>query len=163
MIIRFVNEPDIIAKLITWQTDSLWCHTEALSRDGQSWIGAHAGTGVEARALDWCKTSRERQYLIPLKPAAEDAAMSWLESKIGCQYNYADIVGLALHKRMTSEHEVICSALMLEYMQQAGLQPLNVMEGYQYLVTPETLHLSPLFIGRQHVPVDTGGFMRGNE
>lgn len=148
--IRFINEPGIVSKLIDWNTDSLWCHTEALSRDGKSWIGAHAGTGVQARSLDWCKKpTRERRYATPVTDMQHETAMSWLESKIGTPYDYADIAGLSLHVRTgASEHEIICSALMTEFLMQASLLPLNIQEGYTYLVTPEILHLSPLFAGQ---------------
>ena len=147
--IRFIFEPDFVSRLIGWETNSLWCHTEALSRDGQSWIGAHAGTGVDARTLDWCKPTRERVYAIPVMDRAADAAYSWLEGKIGTPYNYTDILGLALHARIgVTDHEVICSALMLSFMRQSGLEPLNCLPQYSALITPETLHLSPLFIGR---------------
>ena len=40
LVIRFINDVDIVSKLITWSTNSLWCHTEALSRDGTTWVGA---------------------------------------------------------------------------------------------------------------------------
>jgi hypothetical protein len=147
--IRFIFEPDFVSRLIGWETNSLWCHTEALSRDGQSWIGAHAGTGVQPRPLNYCKPTRERQYAIPVLDRAADAAYTWLESKLGTPYNYADILGLTLHARIgVSEHEVICSALMLQFMQQSGLEPLNCLPQYSSLITPETLHLSPLFIGK---------------
>jgi uncharacterized protein YycO len=150
--IRFVFEPGLVSKLIGWQTDSLWCHTEALSRDGQSWIGAHAGTGVQARKLNWMKPVREARYAVQVTDEQYDAAMTWLESKIGEPYDYADIVGLALHRRLgASDHEIICSALMTEFMQNAGIRPLNCLEGYDYLITPETLHLSSVFIGKRVV------------
>jgi hypothetical protein len=147
--IRFINERGIVSRLIDWQTDSLVCHTEGLSRDGQSWVGAHAGTGVQSRAHDWCKPTFERRYVIPVTAGQYEDAMRFMDSKIGCPYDYKDIVGLALHKRMgASDHEIICSAFMLLWLQSAGLEPLNVLEPFAYLVTPETLHLSPLLIGR---------------
>jgi len=76
--------------------------------------------------------------------------MTWLESKLGAPYDYADIVGLAIHKRIgASDHEAICSAVMIDLMMKAALEPLNCLEGYDYLITPETLHLSPVFIGKR--------------
>ena len=157
LVIRFINDVDIVSKLITWSTNSLWCHTEALSRDGTTWVGAHAHTGVNARKLDWCKPSREAVYEIPVGIEAYDRAYTWLESKIGEPYNYADIIGLTLHNRLGhSDTSVICSALMTEFMMQAGLFPLNCLEEYAYLVTPEMLHLSPLFIGRRRKVVQNG-------
>lgn len=147
--IRFIDGTDLVSKLIAWTTNSLWVHTEALSRDRKSWIGAHSGTGVQARPINWCKPSLERQYAISVTQQQYDTAMDWLESKIGCPYNYVDIVGLALHKRIgASERQIICSALMLEFMMHGGLMPLNCLSGFSFLITPETLHLSPLFIGK---------------
>ena len=146
--IRFINEPGIVSKLITWQTDSLFCHTEALGRDGKSWVGAHAVTGVEARANDWCQPTFERRYELPVTDEQYEAAMLWLESKIGMPYNYLDIVGLTIRRRIgATDHEFTCSAFMYEFMWSAFLVPLNVLPEYGFLCTPETLHLSPLFIG----------------
>ena len=148
--IRFIYEPGIVSALIGWETNSLWCHTEALSRDGKSWIGAHAGTGVQARPLDWVKPTREAVYAVPVTDEEAETANVWLESRIGTPYNYTDILGLAIHARIgLNRHEIICSAAMLEYLWKASQQPLNVLEGYEALITPETLHLSPIFIGRR--------------
>ena len=98
--------------------------------------------------LDWCKPFRERRYAIPVSEDAHYAAHEFLNSQIGQKYNYRDILGLLIHKRVWSPQRVICSQLMLEFMQEAGLQPLNVIESFSAMVTPEMLHLSPLFIGR---------------
>jgi uncharacterized protein YycO len=104
---------------------------------------------VQARPLGWCNPTRERQYAVPVTQKAYNAAYDWLETKIGTPYDYRDIVGLILKRRIWSGNRVICSALMTEFMQQAGLQPLNVLQGgWAALITPESLHLSPLFIGR---------------
>jgi hypothetical protein len=150
LVVRFICSADLVSKLITWTTDSLWCHTEALSRDGKSWIGAHAGTGVQARPLDWAQTTREAVYAVPVVDECYERAMAFLEAKIGTPYNYQDIVGLALHARIgASDHRIICSALMAEFLMEADLQPLNCLEEFAYLVTPETLHLSPIFIRRR--------------
>lgn len=146
--IRFIDSYDVISKLITWTTNSLWCHTEALSRDGQSWIGAHAGTGVQARPLNWCKPTRELTYAIPVDDSQYEAAMFWLESKIGYPYDYEDIVGLAIHKRIFRKSSIICSTLMFVFITKTGIIPLNCLTNYSFLLTPETLHLAPIFIGK---------------
>jgi hypothetical protein len=150
LVIRFINERGIISRLIDWETDSLFCHTEGLSRDGQAWVGAHAHTGVQARPLDWCKPIFERRYAVPVSDENYESAMQFMESKIGLlSYDYVDIIGLALHARIgASDHEIICSAFMLLWLQAAGLAVLNVLPEYSFLCTPETLHLSPIFIGR---------------
>ncbi len=147
--IRFINDPGLVSHLISWEMDSLFCHTEGLSRDGKSWVGAHAGPGVQARLLDWCKPTFERRYALPVSDQQYEAAMAFMESKIGTPYDYEDIVGLALHRRMgASDHSIICSAFMYLWLRSAGIEALNVLESFAYLVTPETLHLSPVFIGR---------------
>lgn len=149
LVIRFVDDSDGVSRAITWATNSLWCHTEALNRDGTGWTGAHAGTGVNTRPLDWIKNlRRERRYAIPVSGDAFDNAHRWLEAQKGRQYNYRDILGLLIHKRIWSPQRVICSQLMTQFMQQAGLQPLNILPQFDALITPEVLHLSPVFIGR---------------
>lgn len=148
--IRFIGAWDPVSLLIQWTTNSLWCHTEALSRDGTQWIGAHARTGVQARKLNWCKTKIEAVYGVPVSDAGYEKAMTWLEDREGMRYNYIAILGLSLHARVgVNSSRQICSALMLEFMMQAGLFPLNCLEAYSYLVTPEMLHLSPVFIGHR--------------
>jgi len=147
--IRFIAGTDIVSRLIQYATNSLFCHTECLSCDGTAWIGAHSGTGVQARKLDWCKPTLERRYSVPVTPEGYERAMAWLESKVGEKYNYASIIGLALHWRIgASRSETDCSALMIGLLQLADIQPLNCLEGFNYLITPETLHLSPIFVGR---------------
>lgn len=147
--IRFINEPGILYRIIDWETDSLFVHTEGLGRDGQSWVGAHAGTGVQSRPHDWCKPTFERRYALTVTDEQYEAAMQFMDSKIGCPYNYSDIIGLALHSRKgASDHEIICSAFMLLWLMAAGFEPLNVLPEYNFLITPETLHLSPIFIGK---------------
>lgn len=149
LVIRFISAPDIVSRLIEWTTDSIFCHTEGLSPDGKLWIGAHAHTGVQARPLDWVKPSFERRYAVPVTDAQYAAANKYMTSKVGTPYDYLDIVGLALHKRIgASDHTIICSAFMLQWLMAAGLYPLNCLEPFAYLITPETLHLSPLFIGK---------------
>lgn len=145
--IRFINERGLVSRLITWGSDSLFCHTEGLSRDGKSWIGAHAKTGIEGRPLDWCKPTLEKRYAIPVTKAQYEAAMTFMETKVGTPYDYEDIVGLAIRKRMAGKHRLICSAFMTEWLMAGGLRPLNVLEEFAYLITPESLHLSPLLIG----------------
>jgi hypothetical protein len=146
--IRFIDSPGVVSRLITWATDSLWDHTECLNRNGTAWIGAHSGTGVQARPLDWVKPTRERRYALLVYSAQYQKAQDWLESKIGTPYDYQDIIGLMLKKRVWNAQRVICSTLMLQFMQEAGLQPLNCLPDFDALISPEVLHLSPLFIGR---------------
>ena len=153
LIVRFIDAQDVVSRLINWMTNSLWCHTEAFNPEGGEhggWIGAHAGTGVQDRPFSWCMPTRERVYAVPVTAEQYEKAWTFLNAKVGTPYDYGDIVGLSLHNRRfgRGKKRIICSALMVEFLMAAGLQPLNVIEGFEYLITPETLHLSPLFIGR---------------
>lgn len=146
---RFIYDPDFVTRIINWRTDSLFCHTEALSHDGTKWIGAHAGTGVDARPLDWCKPTRERVYRLPVTPTQYAKVMQFLESSVGRPYDYSDVFGLLLNQpALHNCHAVICSALQLTACLQADYFPLNVLPEYAYRVTPELLHASPVYCNR---------------
>jgi hypothetical protein len=150
LVIRFINGPGIISDIIDWSTNGRYCHTEALSRDGDGWIGAHAGTGVDQRPLDWAKVTRERRYALPVSDDEYDKAMTWLHAHIGVPYDYEDILGLFLHVRIgVHKHEMICSALMTLFQMQAPeWTPLNIDPDNANLVTPEVLRMSKNYIGR---------------
>jgi hypothetical protein len=123
-------------------------HVEALNRAGDGWIGAHAGVGVQSLPLDWAKdVVWERQYSIPLSDEEYELVMGFLESKVGTKYDYAGILGILFHNRGLDDHSrVFCSALQYEALWTGGKLMLNVLPEFSHLVTPETLHLSPLLI-----------------
>jgi hypothetical protein len=146
--IRFINSDDFVGRAIDWTTNSLWDHAEIETDEG-TYIGAHAGSGVEERAAEYCKPSRERRYAIPVTADQHARMMAFARSKIGTPYNYLDIAGLFLHdRRLNSGHRAICSVFVFDAAIAADFYLLNVLPGFTYLITPETLHLSPLLIGR---------------
>jgi len=145
--IRFINSPGFVSEAIDWVTFSLWDHAEIETETG-TYIGAHAGTGVQERPADYCVPTRERRYAIPVTDDELAKIMAFARSKIGTPYNYVDIAGLFLHHDLTSPNREICSMFVFESALAGGVQMLNVLPGYTNLVTPETLHLSPLLIGR---------------
>jgi len=149
--IRFINTKGIISRLITGETFSLMDHTEGLNRAGDAWIGAHAWTGIEARPLDWADKDIiwERRYEIPCTNEEYEAAMMFMDKSIGIKYNYRGILGILLHDRnATSRDRMDCSDFMLQWLWTAGKIVLNVRQAESWMITPELLHLSPLFIGR---------------
>jgi hypothetical protein len=149
LVIRFVSGAGFVSAAIRYVTNAPWIiHVEAQSRDGNAWTGAHAGSGVQPRPLDYCNPRMERRYFMPVTQSEFDRAHTWLESKIGEKYDYLDILGLALKHRVWNPHRVICSVLMMQFMQQAGMEPLNVLAQFDALITPDELHMSNLFIGR---------------
>jgi hypothetical protein len=159
--IRFINSKGFVSRLITGSTFSLMDHCEMLSRDGQSWIGAHAWTGIEARPLDWADKDLlwERRYAISMTDEQYGRAQTYIESSIGVKYDYRGILGIVLRRRkLYSTDRKDCSQFGTETLSSgylngklltaAGLRPLNVLPEYSWMVTPEMLHLSSLFIGR---------------
>jgi len=144
---RFINSSGIVSAGIDWVTDSLWDHVEIQMEEG-TYIGAHAGTGIQERSADYCKPSRERRYAVPVTDEQLTAIMEFARSKIGTPYDYLDIAGLFFHDRnLFSKSREICSMFVLEAAMAGNLQMLNVLPGFTHLITPETLHLSPLLIG----------------
>jgi hypothetical protein len=152
-ILRFIGERDFISRGIESWTDSLYSHVEMGNNPNgsiisNSWMGAHADGGFQDRALDYCKPEHEKRYAIPVTQEQHAAIMAYAHGLIGTPYNFWDIAGLLLHDRkLNSAHGLICSQSMLEVGEAGGLKLLNVEKGFEYLVTPETLHLSPLLIG----------------
>jgi cell wall-associated NlpC family hydrolase len=153
LVIRFVATRTPSGASVRFASMSVYEHVEALSRDCSGWTGAHAITGIEKRPLDWDKhVIRDDRYSLPVTQSQFDAFHDALESKIGVKYNYWLIVGIALHWRwlaLLSKGREDCSQLIIWCLQKAGINPLNTLASYDALITPETLHLSPLFIGRR--------------
>lgn len=145
--IRFVNSNGFIARSIDWVTNSLFDHVEIESEVG-SWIGAHDKGGVQDRPANYMDPIREYRYAIPCTDDQLARAMAFARERIGTTYNFAGIAGLLFHDRKFNDiHSLICSQFTFEWGTAAGIYMLNVLPGYEYLVTPETLHLSPLLIG----------------
>lgn len=148
ILLRFVDAPGFVTSAIDWVEDGLWPHVEAGTPEG-TWIGAHAGTGVQERPAGYCLPRRERRYAVACGAEQATAFLVGCRAAIGVPYNYADITGLLFHLRsLSARHRLICSQFMMRETWAAGVRMLNVLPGYDHLVTPETLHLSPLLIGR---------------
>lgn len=146
--LRFINSPGLVSAGIDWATNSLWDHVEILTPSG-TYIGAHAGAGIQERPADYCKPTRERRYSIPCSDSQAMRIQNFAHSKLGTPYNYADIFGLLLHNRhLNSQPREICSQFVFEAATQGGIWLLNVLPKFAHLVTPETLHLSPLLMSR---------------
>lgn len=148
ILIRFVDAPGFVTSAIDFVTDSEWPHVEAGTPQG-TWIGAHAGTGVQERPANYCVAKRERHYAIPCTEQQAADFLANCRAAIGTPYNYADIAGLLFHLRsINAHHRMICSQFVFKELWKVGIRALNVAPGWEYLVTPETLHLSPLLLDR---------------
>ena len=132
-------------------TGSLFSHVEFGTPEG-TWIGAHIGGGIQERAANYCSPVREYVYDIPASMAQAQQCSAWMRSKIGTKYNTLDIAGLMLQARsLRSPQRYICSQFCTEGLLQTygASKVLNVLGSWAYRITPETLHLSPIFVGRQ--------------
>ena len=153
--IRFVNSNGFIGSAIDWATNSLFDHAEIETETG-TWIGAHDDGGVQERPADYMQPppTRDYRYAIPCTDEQYAKAMAFARSKIGTKYNFADIAGLLLHDRkINNSHAVICSQFTLMAAESGGIYMLNVTPGYEYLISPETLHLSPLLRGNRTLSI----------
>jgi len=150
LVTRFINSADLVAKLIDIGERGYLCHAEGLSRDKKGWVGAHAGTGVEKRPLDWCKDlTLELVYAFPVSNSTYEFSMAYQEKSIGLPYNYADILGMAVFDpNINDNHAVECAQFELARYMAGGIRPLNLLPQFTYKIDPDKLHLSNLWIGR---------------
>jgi hypothetical protein len=147
--IRFILGGGFTSAGIARVTGSLFSHVEFGTPEG-TWIGAHIGDGIQERAAGYCKPTREYVYEIPCTDQQEQDGLTWMRSKIGTEYNIVDIIGLFFQARsMRSPNRAICSQFCTEGLLFIFGAPrvLNVLESWAYRITPETLHLSPIFVG----------------
>jgi hypothetical protein len=152
--IRFITTDGFVSASIRKVTGSLFSHVEFGTPEG-TWIGAHIGDGIQERAADYCKPIREYVYEIPCTLAQEQEALAWMRSQIGAKYDTLDILGLMLQARsMRSPHNYICSHFCTRGLLKTfgAANVLNVLENWAYRITPETLHLSPIFVGHRVKP-----------
>lgn len=150
---RFIATAGFIGAAIRWTTNSLFQHFEFGTPKG-TWIGAHVDDGVQDREGDYCTCTLEYVYDIPCTQEQMDAFYKWAYQQIGTKYNTLDIFGILLKKRKwTTPGHVICTQFGTD-----GLlfifptsRVLNVQrdERYTALITPEELHLSPIFAGHR--------------
>jgi len=146
--IRFITEKGFVSWAIRQVTFSEFSHAEIVSEDQTTYIGAHSDGGVQERPANYCSPTFERRYAIPCTDDQLKQIMAYARSKIGTRYNFKDIVGLFFHHNLTTKGRVICSMFVHQAAWKGGLEMLNVLPDYANLVTPDSLHLSPLLIGR---------------
>ena len=147
--VRFIDSGGITSAAIAWGTGSLFSHTEFGTPEG-TWIGAHAGDGIQERAADYAKPSREYYYEIPCTDEQDTELLRWARLHIGTKYNMATILGLALQARsLNNPTRLICSQFVVDGLIHTlgARKVLNVLGDWTYRITPETAHLSPIFVG----------------
>lgn len=155
LLFRFLAKHALAGIAIRWDTDSLFEHVESGVlkdpsdwRSVTGWFGAHANGGVKIRPVDYCNPFRDYRYAVRVTQDQYRAANGYAHRMVGTGYDLLDIGGLGLRLRwMHSRHKVICSRLMFQMADAAGIQTLNIARPYSYLVTPDIFHFEPFLRG----------------
>lgn len=148
VIVRFGKGNGGISKAISRVTGSLFSHVEFGTSRG-TWIGAHWEDGIQERPANYWTTSLERVYNIPCSLEDQVKLEKWMADHIGNQYNLVDIAGLLVQNRQwTTPKRFICSQFVADglLMLFGPARVLNCQNDWTYRITPETLHLSPIFV-----------------
>jgi hypothetical protein len=87
-------------------------HTEALSRDGKSYMGAHLDGGFAARPVGYDAGQYDAELLIDLGTDNDDAAFAYLDSIMGQPYDWTSIIDYLLPVDWHQMNHLICSAAM---------------------------------------------------
>lgn len=124
-------------------------HTEARSRDGKSYIGAHIDGGIQARPVGYDQATTKAELLLDLGPEGDDDAFAYMESKIGEPYDWTSIVDFLLPVNWHLQNHVICSAFMALTLRKKLFfrWPLAVPA---HMISPRDLLLA--ISGRMEVP-----------
>lgn len=160
--IRFVTSSDFSSELIRLQAGVSMpftpSHTEALTQDGKSYIGAHGDVGVALKPVGYDSdtlmtlpdgTKSEHIVSLPCTPEQEATFYKFAASKLGEPYDWKAIVGFVDPSHQHDLDHVICSAFMTQCLRECGY--------FRWLLTKPFHHISPdlLFaILSTHVEID---------
>lgn len=161
--IRFVTGTDLVSRMISLQAGVAMpfapTHTEALSWNGESYVGAHLEGGVCMRPVGYDAdelitlpdgSKSERIVPIDCTPAQESAFHSFVESRIGTPYDWQAIVGFVDPEIHGHEFgHVICSAFMTQALRAAGFFPWPLAVPFHH-ISPRDLFL----VLSSHVKID---------
>ena len=146
--IRFIKNSGLVSAAVAFLTDSLWSHCEIGTPEG-TWLGAHAGIGVQELPADWATPVRDYRYAVPCTDAQLAAMLAWGRSKVGVvDYDYSDIFGILIHDRkIYHSGEMDCSEFVTVMLELNGLEVMNCKPEFAYMITPRDLHLSKVLRG----------------
>lgn len=156
--LRFVTCNDEVSRLIRLQAGICMpftpSHVEAVSQDGQSYIGQHLNGGMQARPVgyDAATLKAEKFVELPVSASEEAAFYSFVNSKIGQPYDWKSILSFADPALNLHEfNHLICSAMMTAALRAPGceffLMPLVVPFHH---ISPRDLFL----VLSSHVQID---------
>jgi len=147
--IRFVANSSFISRGIRAVTGSLWSHVESWDFRKQMWISAYS-QGIALMPWNYANESRIALYEIPCTEEEFNVFHDAAEADLGVKYNWLDIAGLLIQDRsLTSAHRLMCAQANTKWLLKTfgAARVLNCAFGWEYRITPEILHLSPIFVG----------------
>jgi hypothetical protein len=152
--IRFVTCTDFESRLIRMQAGVSMpftpSHTEALSQDGKSYIGARFDGGVQPKPIDYDAGTIEplaegglcdRIVELPCTPQQEFDFYTFVTKKIGEPYDWKAIFGFEapdFHTHLLDH--VICSAFMTAALRACNYFPMPLTVPFHH-ITPRDLLL----------------------
>lgn len=144
ILVRFVTEDDIISAAIRRQTWSAFSHVEFITDDMKA-LGAHHEGGVQIRALDSDKFTKEEWYAIPCTNDQKIAAMTFALQQVGKPYDTEAIFGMLVRKDWSNSNAWFCSELVTAACLHAGIIILHITDNVDR-ITPRDDYMSPLLI-----------------
>jgi hypothetical protein len=126
--VRAVTSNDFIADIIEIGTRAHFDHIETVLPDG-SIIAAHAAGGVRHQPADYDTSSMAQQFIdIPMSPDMLAKWVAYLESRVGCAYDFGAILDFILDVDEHVDVAYICSALTILSLRDIGVIPNPLSE-----------------------------------
>jgi hypothetical protein len=121
-------------------------HVEFWDPKTNPFIGARSKGGVQERPADYCKVNWDRRYATPCTQEQADGVLADARAHIGQKYDYKAILGIFLRNNLHSDGKEICSEFWTSVMQGRKFDVLNVDPQFVFKITPEMVHISPIFL-----------------
>lgn len=155
--LRFVTGDNLISQAIRLQAGICMpftpSHVEALSRDGQHYVGQHITGGMQARPIGYDANEKNvQEKLVPLSCSQTeyDRFHDYCESRVGKPYDWSSIISFAAPNiNLHQFGHLICSAEMAA--------ALRHCEYFQWPLVVPFHHVSPrdlFLILSSHVEID---------
>jgi len=153
--IRFVTSTAFSSRLIRLQAGVSMpftpSHTEALSQDGKSYIGAHLDGGIMRRPVGYDADTlmdlpdnggkSERIVSIPCTPEQETVFYTYVEKHVGEPYDWQGILGfVATEIHLHDVGTIFCSAFMTGALREAKIFPWPLTVPFHH-ISPRDLML----------------------
>jgi hypothetical protein len=117
---QFSTSDAEISSLIRWKTDSEISHVDVVTPEGKL-LGAHIEDGVRVRDFNYSKFTLRIFVIVPVSDEQYAAFWAYVNSQVGCEYDKAGIIGIALGRNICAPGEVFCSELQTRGVEQARI------------------------------------------